>query len=413
MLALLTGSEAGPMLRTALADYGQVRSWSVHAVHHRPGAGVSVGYAVVVDVMAAGGITRTDSYVVATTGRINEARLAGLGGVTLSYGEIRVHVWRHPDDPELPALRLACDPNELSEYFGEYADVELLAYRPTRRAVVRVDLAEVSYFAKICRPTALNALETRFRMLERAGFPAPRLKRVDDRGLLVTSEIEGLPLNRVYAQFRDGQQRAMRRTLTSLREALDSLPMVALGLAPRPAWVDRHRHYASAATAAIPERRADIDQLCADIAELCELGDFGPTVPTHGDFYEANVFIDPQTGYVSGVLDVDGVGPGHRVNDWACLLGHLSVLPSLSPKAYGQTPALLSDWRSAISAHVDPVALAASAAGVVLSLVSGARRSKKKDWRQEAYARLDVARAWIAWGREYLDDVVPASAVRL
>lgn len=412
MLALLSGSEAGQMLRVALSERGQVRSWSVHAVHHRPGAGVSVGYTVILDELGTDGVNRLDRYFVASTGKIDEARLAEIGGKTLVYDDVRVHIWEHPDDPDLPALRLACDPGELTEFFGEYADVELLAYRPTRRAVVRVDLEETSYFAKVCRPSMLDPLVTRFDMLERAGFPSPAVERVDERGFVVTRALEGVALNKIYAQFRPGHEKAMRATLNSLQESLEALPLLSLGLKRRPAWVDRAGHYASAAVAALPTHEEAIRDVEQGIAELIAVAEFGPLVPTHGDFYEANIFIDPETGAVSGVLDVDNLGPGYRANDWGCLLGHLSVLPGLSQRSYGQTASLLEDWKRKISSLVDPVALAASAAGVALSLVAGARKSKKKDWMLEAEFRLNAAREWIEWGRGFLGDLEPVAEIQ-
>ena len=43
-VALLTGPRAASVLSAALAPAGQrLASWEVHSVHHRPGAGVSVG----------------------------------------------------------------------------------------------------------------------------------------------------------------------------------------------------------------------------------------------------------------------------------------------------------------------------------------------------------------------------------
>ena len=54
-VALLTGPRAASVLAAALAPAGQrLESWEVHSVHHRPGAGVSVGYtAVVLEIASA------------------------------------------------------------------------------------------------------------------------------------------------------------------------------------------------------------------------------------------------------------------------------------------------------------------------------------------------------------------------
>lgn len=402
-LALLTGEEAGDMLRLALGGQGVVRSWSVHAVHHRPGAGVSVGYTVLLDALADGSAQRTDRYMLASTGRVDQERLSSTGGRTLTWDDIRVHVWEHPDDPELPALRLACDPALLSGFLARDVEIELLAYRPTRRAVVRIDADDDVRFAKVVRPAQLPELVNRLDLMERADIGAPRLLEVDDRGLVITSVVDGTALNKVYASYRPGQEGAMRATLLSMRDVLESLPLLALGMKPRPAWVDRCEHYAEAAAGVLPDYAERARDVAREIRDLLEGADLGPLVPTHGDFYEANIFIDPQTGAVSGILDIDNLGPGYRVNDWACMLGHLSVLPGLSSRSYGHTSALLDDWRRRISAWVDPVALCASSAGVVLSLVAGARRSKRKNWQDEALSRLSVAEQWLNLGRDERD----------
>src|SRR5699024_373392 len=54
--------------------------------------------------------------------------------------------------------------------------------------------------------------------------------------------------------------------------------------------------------------------------------DLGPLVPTHADLYEAHILVDPSTGRIQHILDIDGAGPGYRVDDYACLIGHLAVL---------------------------------------------------------------------------------------
>lgn len=118
----------------------------------------------------------------------------------------------------------------------------------------------------------------------------------------------------------------------------------------------------------------------------------GGLVPTHGDFYEANVLVNE--GAVSGLLDLDSLGPGYRADDWGCLLGHLSVLPSLSEN-YAHVGAIREDWFARACHDADPAAIAASAAGVVLSLVSSARQRGRADWKVQALTRLAVAEDWL------------------
>ncbi|MGC8035516.1 phosphotransferase, partial [Salmonella enterica] len=79
----------------------------------------------------------------------------------------------------------------------------------------------------------------------------------------------------------------------------------------------------------------------------------GPVVPTHGDFYEANVLMQEET--ISCLLDVDSLGPGHRVDDLACFLGHVAVLPAVDSR-YVHAPAALDRFARVFAQAVDPQA---------------------------------------------------------
>ena len=126
--------------------------------------------------------------------------------------------------------------------------------------------------------------------------------------------------------------------------------------------------------------------------------DAGRPVPVHGDFYEANVLMEGES--VTSLLDVDSLGPGYRVDDLACLLGHVSVLDHLAPASYPKLRPILETWTRMAERQVDPVSLRARCAGVVLSLVAGARREDGGPWRPDAEGRLARAETWLAQGRE-------------
>jgi aminoglycoside phosphotransferase (APT) family kinase protein len=403
-VALLTGPEAGAMLAGALDVEGsRLVAWQVHTIHHRPGAGVTVGYTVTVEREVPGTSPfRTEEYLCATTARLSHG--AGPGLVRLEQADgPAVHLWRHPADPELPALPVACDATALSRRLGTPVTVELLAYRPTRRAVLRVrrtDPAATAYL-KVVRPAGARVFADRHRMLTAAGVPAPQVLRADDDGLVLLGEGQGIPLSNLLAR---GIRREGPAVLASLLRTLDDLPANVLALPRRPAWSERAQHYAHAAATVLPEHAARARALADGIDDLLDSSDPGPVVPTHGDFYEANVLMDPREDVVAvtALLDVDAVGPGHRVDDLACLLGHVSVLPHLAPSTYPHVPDLLERWTRSCEQLVDPVALHARCAGVVLSLVAGARRSDGGQWRADAEGRLARAEAWLARGRELL-----------
>lgn len=401
-LALLTSKRAGEMLRLAFADSGILRSWQVHQVHHRPGAGVSVGYAVLLDVHDP--FERRDLYVVASTAQIKEEKVLEVAGKRLRLGQTAVNIWEFPYDPELPALELACSVEQMSAYLDEPIELELVGYRPTRRAVVRIERENnPPIYAKVIRPTTQQEFEYRLNIVHRAGINCPQIFR-SEVGIVMMTAVKGVPLSRILGQssHRVAEEQRLkksdaRKILNNLENTLDTLPHLALGLHKRPAWVDRCEHYAAAATLALPSAAKQCKKISQDIRELLAVSDLGPQVVTHGDFYEANIYLDPITRQFSGLLDLDSLGPGYRVHDWGCLLGHMSVLPTLAPKFYDGVQEIIDDWFRILSQQVDEVALAASAAGTALSLVAGARKGCA-NWEVEAKNRLNAAQRWVDLG---------------
>lgn len=397
-LALLTSPQAGEMLRLALNNRARVLSWRVHQRHHRPGAGVSVGYSVILS-------DHSDLYMLASTARVDEAALAASGGLTLTFDDTRVHLWEYPFDPELPALELASDSVQLGAFLGADVNIELLSYRPTRRAVLRIEPEHgEDLYAKVVRPSTQHDLMQRIRTIESSTIPSFSLLRDADgevlsaRGLILTHAASGVPLSRFYSQFTPNQLPEARSMLGAIERTLDSIPRTAMLFPRKPAWVDKCEHYAHAAAVAYPrgaEAAADVARIIRSLLSQAELGQM---LPTHGDFYEANVLVNPDELVVTGLLDLDSLGPGRRVHDWGCLLGHLSVLPSLAPTRYPHAETLCSYWFDVLSSKVDPVALCASTAGVILSLVAGAHK------RSESLAdiRLTLAQEWAAAGEQIL-----------
>ncbi len=394
-LSLLTGEMGAAVLRHALDPGVALRSCRVHSQHHRPGAGVSVGYAVTLEEpQVGGGIRLREAYMCASTARLSED--TPIRRVYMNGGE--VGIWEFPFDPELPALATACSPLRLSALLGEHVGVELLGYRPTRRAVVRVGRSEGIAFAKVVRPSQLADLAQRYRSLAKASIPAPSLLHCEEDGLLVTTSVKGISLANVISRGMGNQTSAYFRALWHILEAL---PDDLMAFRRRPAWSERVEHYAYAAATVLPEYAAECEGIARDVAELMEDSDPGMLVPVHGDFYEANVFVSPHQGRVSGVIDVDSIGPGYRVDDLACMLGHISVLPHLAPTSYPHVREELPVWIRLAEKKTDPVALNARCAGVVLSLVAGAKRQGDAVWREDACARLATAQAWVARARSW------------
>ncbi|MBX9244935.1 aminoglycoside phosphotransferase family protein, partial [Actinotalea ferrariae] len=174
-VALLTGTGGHDLVTAVLAAEGLVtRGCDVHAVHHRPGVGVSVGYAV---RWAATGTAPTGSeeYLVASTAPL-PADAAAVPGCTTAVADGRpVTVWRFPADPALPGLADATSPAAVAAMLDvapHDVELQLVTYRPLRRAVVRVRTPGRTAYLKVVRPHTAADLVRRHALLLDAGLPA-------------------------------------------------------------------------------------------------------------------------------------------------------------------------------------------------------------------------------------------------
>jgi aminoglycoside phosphotransferase (APT) family kinase protein len=260
-------------------------------------------------------------------------------------------------------------------------DLTLLGYRPLRRAVLRATADEAVSYVKVLRPDRADRLATRQELLAAAGL-TPAVVARPAPGVLVTPAATGRPLAGLLADPGSAEV----PTAAALVELLDRLPAGLAGLDRRPAWADRLDFHAATATQRLPAAADRIEALAATVQRQLDTAPVGPLVPTHGDFYEANILVE---GSRLNLIDLDAAGPGRREDDLACLLAHVAVLPPLSPFHYGHVPELLEAWTGDFSARVDPAALFARVAAVVLSLVAGGEND-------QAEIRLALAEAWAA-----------------
>nr|NLI49638.1 aminoglycoside phosphotransferase family protein [Propionibacterium sp.] len=375
-LALLTGPDAAGVARLALAALGQRRGAGAverRRVHHRPGADTTVSFAAT----PAGG---TEVVVLVTDADVPAP------AVPLEVSGQSLRAWLHPLDPRLPALGSALDPREVRGWLGPAASgvrIDLLSYRPLRRAVVRAAVGERRFFVKVWRPERAEGLIARHRALDAAGL-GPRVVAVPAPGALVIADAEGVPLATRLAEW--NAHRATLPEPAAVLRLLERLPESLLRFPVRASWSDRVDFHGAAAAAALPDHADEIQGIAGQVRRLLADRPETARVPTHGDFYEANVFVGP-AGFTT-LIDVDTAGPGRRVDDLACLLGHLAVLPDLSPGHYHRLPEVTQAWAAAFERVEDPVALRARVAGVLLSLVAGTTRP-------HALARLDLCRSWL------------------
>ncbi|GIG54657.1 phosphotransferase [Demequina activiva] len=366
---MLTGPEAEGILAAALAtSHTALDSWTLDAVNARPGAETSAGF----DVVAGG----ERIYLVASTVALTDEQRQACKAVRLSSEVGEVHVWRHPADPYLPGLAAASVPEDLaprlSAATGRTITIEsldMLVLRPMRRAVLRArttaEDGRRTWYVKVVRPERAEAMLRRHRMCELA----PLAVDAGD-GIVVVQEASGVPMTR--ALHRPDGSDAARIDPAAILAAMDSLPHDALALSPRPAVADRVGEYATMAI----DDGLDAARVTALRSRIDAVLDVVPTtlpVPTHGDLHPANLYLDSATDptRVVALIDLDTLGPGRAIDDCACMIAHLLVLPELDATGYTCVPRETERIYRAFAQRHDERELRARVAANVLSLAAG------------------------------------------
>ncbi|EWS81920.1 phosphotransferase [Brachybacterium phenoliresistens] len=415
---LLTGPDAGGLLNSAVSNAGGVlRSWELDHVDHRPGRSTKALYRTTVSWPELDGPSApAREELFGASAHIGEAERHVAGAehsLVMTDGDINVRVWRYPHDPWLPMLPRVCYPDVLGTTLAELGvptgmdaaapvPIEVVSYRPGRRAVLRARLADRAVFLKVMQPHKSGEIVDRHQRLLAAGVPVPQVT-AHHQGLVVMEELPGRPL--AHAVVEEGARAVRAEDLVA---TLDRLPASMYTLPLRAPWTDSADFYAGVVSSSVPALAPRIETLVRGIRDgLAAVGrrlDMRPHDVVHGDFYEAQLFV--QGGEVVGVLDIDTVGPGRRADDLACLLAHLSVLADygstgrISAPAQAHVEEAIRVWHEVFARRVDATELALRAAGVVLSLATGPHRQQENAWEAATEAIIRVAERWVETARE-------------
>jgi hypothetical protein len=392
---LLTGDEVGSLLRTAVQHAGGVlQSWALDHIDANPQRSTTATYVASVEwphgvrkellgVSArAGGLARTDERA-----------------AIFADGDREVAVWIYPKDPDLPGLERAAYPTEMAAVLNEYRvfptpvgvdqiRLDMIGYRPRRRAVLKCTVtapARVLY-VKVLRERLFESVKARHELLLEAGVPAPVILAATSDNLLVLDELPGRPLAR--AIFDDEPPTTAERLI----RVLDAMPASVAALERRPPWAEAVKHYARMVSQALPPLQPRLDWMAEQITQGLEGFPEGDE-PTHGDFHEGQIHV--RNGHVSGILDIDTVGPGRRADDLACLVAHLSTVQRMNTRQAERVHHLLRTWVPVFDQRVDPTELRLRAAAVIISLATGPYRSQEPHWERETHQIVDAAEALV------------------
>jgi hypothetical protein len=394
---LLTTAEVGDVLAAAVSHAGgALVTWRLDQVDTSPRQSTTATYVATVDWP---GGRRTELLGAS-------ARAGGRSGnddraVVLGDGEREVAVWVYPDDPDLPGLRRAAVPAELAGVLTEYGivsgtvrpedlSVEMISYRPRRRAVVKAMIntgdGVETCFVKVLREPSFGPTLERHEILNRAGIPAPVVAGATADYLMVLRPMAGRPL--AHAIFDE----AIPCTAENMITLLDALPAAVASLPRRPPWTDAVAVYAEMIITALPAVAAPVRWLVAEITS--GLAGLAPGLePTHGDFHEGQLFV--AGGLITGMGDVDTIGPGRRADDLACMVAHLSTVQRMNAEQAAGLTRLINIWMRVFDSRVDPRELRLRAAAVIISLATGPYRAQDPDWQPETQRMIEAAVALV------------------
>jgi len=381
--AHLVGPGAIDVLRAPVeAAGGILESARACNVQYRPGSDVTVRYTA--QVAWGGAPAKRETLVAGTTAHGTHPGAAIVTADTPA-GRLEVGVWRWPFDPVLTGLRTAVTPSSAAPLIGaadrREADVEVVAYRPTDRAVVRVRHGHQTAYFKVVPPQAAPALADRHHRLRGAGVPAPRVRHVDEDGILILDELGG-------STFRDliKTNSGTWPGPAALDELADAFASAELESAPVPSAVAHAVLHASMLAAVMPRQRSRLEHL-ADTLQQVEPAPRSATI--HGDLHEGQLVVDH--GRITGVLDIDDAGPGDPVDDRANLIAHLRYRAVTTPELRQRLTDHADMLRRSSTGRFDRDRLDLSTAAALVGLATGPFRVQQPGWNTSVGELLNEA----------------------
>lgn len=262
---------------------------------------------------------------------------------TLVIGDVhtgtRRTVWEYPHDPWLPSFAAVTYPEAAGVVLAKFgidatgAILHMQAYRPSKRAVLRIESADRTWYAKVVPPVLAEGIHDRHVAFLGAGIPVPRSVGWSDSGLVLLDRLDGDP---AIAHLRTiAAAPTFLPSLGALVEAIGAVPMTEPAresLAVRADW------YAQRMSDVLPRAAERARAIVSWVThEYTRLPAGGPQT-IHADLHLGQVFVDPaDPGRVTGILDIDTAGRGDPADDAAALYAHL-VVSGLERWAAGDRP---------------------------------------------------------------------------
>lgn len=235
-------------------------------------------------------------------------------------------VFRFPDDPDLPGLAQACDPEAAMALIKKHVmtipprriRAEVVRYRPGSHAVLRHRLGKARFYARVMKPAVMPVLLEAAALVARSQFAVPRIAGYWHEGAVVwTSEIPGENL-RQY--IRSGNQ----PDPGTLLDGLQSLWAISVETCIRRPFdlAGRYRGAKREIKPAVLEHD-DVRRAYRRAVKALDpfIGSWSPASLAHNDFYDDQLLVLPDGRMV--LVDFEETGPGDPLLDVGNFLAHL------------------------------------------------------------------------------------------
>lgn len=222
-------------------------------------------------------------------------------------------IWTHPADPHLPALAAAAFGSAAQTLLArlDIAGVEapeMVAYRPGRRAVLKVQTAEGMLWIKIVRPRHVERIVAAHRALRDARVP--KVRAWSPTGLLVIDQAEGTP-----ATHADWTPAGLVDAVERVRVAIGATPTDQRTRSAALTRVDWYADRLASLDAVFGERASALRAVLATTPASRE-------TTVHGDLHFGQLFMNADASEITGLIDVDTLGRGDAAEDPAAFVSH-------------------------------------------------------------------------------------------